>query len=324
MSTLPKKIAIACQGGGSLSAYTAGVLKKMLTNLDQRRYNIIGLSGTSGGAICALMAWYGVLIDDKEKGAQILQKFWDENAATKPFDAWFNSFFVFASWFAETESLPQVSPYDVPEIGKGRLRQLLEKHVPFDALPELVKNTSPVLYIGAVNVANGKFEAFTGRSITVDKILASAAIPSMFRAVQIKDGADAGIYWDGLFSQNPPLRNFLQPESVVEKPDEIWVIRLDPQITPLEPKTLLEIEVRRNLLTGNLSLNQELFFLQKVNEWVRKGSLPPGKFKHIQVREIALKDDLDITSKVNRDPTYIHSLVAQGESDAEQFIKQLK
>ncbi len=47
-----QKIAIACQGGGSHTAFTAGVLKKLLEKGVHQTYDFVGLSGTSGGAIC--------------------------------------------------------------------------------------------------------------------------------------------------------------------------------------------------------------------------------------------------------------------------------
>jgi NTE family protein len=49
-----KRVAIACQGGGSHSAFTAGVLTRLLAE-KLERYEIVALSGTSGGAICALL-----------------------------------------------------------------------------------------------------------------------------------------------------------------------------------------------------------------------------------------------------------------------------
>ncbi len=51
------KIAIACQGGGSQTAFTAGVLKTFFENGVHRNYDIMSLSGTSGGAVCAGLAW---------------------------------------------------------------------------------------------------------------------------------------------------------------------------------------------------------------------------------------------------------------------------
>jgi hypothetical protein len=44
------RVAIACQGGGSPTAFTAGVLQHLLAHDDHR---IVAVSGTSGGAICA-------------------------------------------------------------------------------------------------------------------------------------------------------------------------------------------------------------------------------------------------------------------------------
>jgi len=52
-----KRIAIACQGGGSHTAFTAGALKRLLGD---DRYEIGTLSGTSGETICALLAWYAL------------------------------------------------------------------------------------------------------------------------------------------------------------------------------------------------------------------------------------------------------------------------
>jgi predicted acylesterase/phospholipase RssA len=52
------RVAIACQGGGSHTAFTAGALKRLLAD---ERYEVVALSGTSGGAICAVLAWYALL-----------------------------------------------------------------------------------------------------------------------------------------------------------------------------------------------------------------------------------------------------------------------
>jgi NTE family protein len=56
---IPRRIAIACQGGGSHTAFTAGALKKLLEDKDAEghEFEIVALSGTSGGSTCALLAW---------------------------------------------------------------------------------------------------------------------------------------------------------------------------------------------------------------------------------------------------------------------------
>src|SRR5271165_7103757 len=56
-----KRIAIACQGGGSQCAFVAGALKALFARRVQDRYPIVGLSGTSGGAFTAALAWGGLL-----------------------------------------------------------------------------------------------------------------------------------------------------------------------------------------------------------------------------------------------------------------------
>src|SRR5258708_32979045 len=56
-----KRIAIACQGGGSQCAFIAGALKALFAQNVHRRFNVVGLSGTSGGAITAALAWAGML-----------------------------------------------------------------------------------------------------------------------------------------------------------------------------------------------------------------------------------------------------------------------
>ncbi|MGA7531191.1 MAG: patatin-like phospholipase family protein, partial [Pseudolabrys sp.] len=55
------KVAVACQGGGMHVAFTVGVLTEILRDIDTRnRFDLVGLSGTSAGALCALMVWYGL------------------------------------------------------------------------------------------------------------------------------------------------------------------------------------------------------------------------------------------------------------------------
>jgi NTE family protein len=51
MSSVKVRVALACQGGGSQTAFTAGVLKALCGNKNKLRdhFNVVSLSGTSGG-----------------------------------------------------------------------------------------------------------------------------------------------------------------------------------------------------------------------------------------------------------------------------------
>lgn len=320
----PRMVAIACQGGGTHTAFTAGALRAILRQLDPARYTIVGLSGTSGGAINALIAWYGLLIGDRQKAAQILLDFWNDTAAKTIPDAVTNEWFLTTLRLADLGFMPQVSPYAVPQVARHFLKDLLERHIPFDQLPSLLTPRSPQLLVGAVNEVTGEFKVFSGARITVDKILASAAVPNIFRTVHIRDEIDAGDYWDGLFSQNPPVRDFVSiPANAADKPDEIWVVRINPERDVHEPRTVVEIATRRNSLSGNLSLNQELDFIRKVNEWVAQGVLPAARFKIVAIREISLDLSLDSISKWDRSPALLRRLITHGEERAEQIIDSL-
>src|SRR5215203_6565166 len=79
-----RKVAIACQGGGSHTAFTAGVLKRLLRAEELKQYEVVGLSGTSGGAVCALLAWHNLLRGDAAGAAEALAAFWRDNSATAP------------------------------------------------------------------------------------------------------------------------------------------------------------------------------------------------------------------------------------------------
>jgi NTE family protein len=233
---------IACQGGGSHTAFTAGVLKRLLGARELASYQVAGLSGTSG-------------VD-----------------------------------FGQIE---------IDDTGKH-----------------------PMLLIGAVDVLSGEFQTFNSRRdrITPDVILASAAIPNLFRAVRL----EGGTYWDGLFSQNPPVRELLDAE-----PDELWVIQINPQRLETEPTTIADIADRRNELAGNLSLYQELAFIEKIDQLLETGQLTKGqKYKQIVIRVIELSRTrlprgLGAASKLNRDPRFIQDLMSYGEQQAEEFLAAL-
>ena len=317
-----RRLAIACQGGGSHTAFTAGVLKRLLDHEDMARYELVGLSGTSGGAICALLAWYGLAGPEQVPPGALLDAFWADNSATAPYEQVLNSWTVWSGALQNVVAMPAVSPYANPfaALAPAELRRMLEARVDFGALPD--GDRDPVLLIGAVDVLSGEFKAFTSRRdrISVDTILASAAIPTLFRAVHL----DGGVYWDGLFSQNPPVR-----ELVDTHPDEIWVIQINPSRLDAEPRSAIEIADRRNELSGNLSLSQELRFIEKIDQWLEEGALTPdGRYRTIVVRVIELSrarlpGELGVVSKLDRDPSFIARLIAHGEDRADEFLAAL-
>jgi NTE family protein len=319
-----KRVAIACQGGGSHTAFTAGVLRVLLGSGPLQEYEVVALSGTSGGAVCALLAWHNLLGGDAAGAAEDLEGFWRDNSATAPHEQVMNNWILWASTLQNFVATPAVSPYYNPfaTMGLEEFRGMLERRVDFEKVVVQPEDTYPVLLVGAVDVLSGQFKAFHSRHdrISSDTILASAAIPTLYRSVRF----GGGTYWDGLFSQNPPVK-----ELTDERPDEIWVIQINPKETEHEPKTVAEIADRRNELSGNLSLYQELGFIEKIDQMLEQGRLPQDdKYKQIVVRVIELarsrfSRSLGTASKLNRDPRFIQDLISHGELRAEEFLAAL-
>jgi NTE family protein len=102
-----------------------------------------------------------------------------------------------------------------------------------------------------------------------------------------------------------------------------------------EPTSVVDIIDRRNELSGNLSLNQELRYVEKINELVEElgqGEGPGGKrlrlkkgkvYKHVVVRKIEMSWPLGAASKLDRSPAFIRKMMRYGERRADEFFGAL-
>ncbi|KYH27761.1 patatin-like phospholipase [Halalkalicoccus paucihalophilus] len=313
-------VAIACQGGGSHTAFTAGVLGRLLREREDRAFEPVAFSGTSGGAVCATAAWYGLLEGGTERAVETLEGVWRDLSARSAVDRMTNEWAVRLAAVAERGwPVPGVSPYDVPftSAGRDRFLEAIEAHVDFERASDLAADADLDLIVGAADVTEGEFATFRNAGVTAESVLASAAIPTLFEAVEIDDHW----YWDGLFSQNPPIREFLEPRELEAKPDEIWIVQINPKRRDDVPESLEEIADRRNELAGNLSLYQEVDFIEQVNDWLDEGALSE-EYKPIDVEFIEMGGELSTSSKLDRDPEFIDRLMQRGARRAERFLEE--
>jgi len=346
MNTRKKtQIAIACQGGGSHAAFTAGVLRRFLQSDVGARYEIVSLSGTSGGGLCALLAWYGLLKTGASEAVspdRELLDFWQDNSATQLWEQYLNYLLVQSCRFYEKGIIPSYAsnPYLwggmqqiwqtlTPRREYLDLKKLIEKHINFERLPDLIQTASPRLFLGSVNVRSGDSKIFDSRreEIQIEAILASAAIPNLFKAVEI--GGDA--YWDGLFAENPPVLPLVDADIIPPSrwPEELWVVRVNPRTCEDIPRTPQEISERRDQLSGNLALHHSLQFIERTNRWLRQGILNGVRagIAPVEIRQLEIdpshRSGLDFASKFDRDPDLIGHLLDAGFRQAETFLDSL-
>jgi NTE family protein len=308
-----RRIGIACQGGGSHTAFTAGVLQGFLENPPED-VEVVGFSGTSGGGICAALAWSGFVQNDRKSAIQKLQSFWRATAARDPLDQFVNQAVMGMINLRDVVSVPEVSPYYLPTWGEQKFREILNAHFDFEALRVLARKPgAPVLMIGAIEVLGGHFELFKGEEISADCLLASSAIPELYRAVVVPG---RGTFWDGLFSQNPPIHDLARHQI-----DELWVIQINSSTSATIPTETHQIFDRRNQLSGNLSMEQELGFIQTINRVIAKGIIKDPRFRPIRVSRIALDRPLGSRSKLDRRPELLEELMDYGQTRWRWFAK---
>ena len=178
------------------------------------------------------------------------------------------------------------------------------------------------------------------RAISLEGVAASGTLPDILPAEVIPDTVFPtcqpghtvirnGYYWDGLYSQNPPVRDLLDASEKELKPDEIWVVRINPQeLSPAWLNVSLEdIRDRENDLAGNLSLNQELDHIMTVNRWLQAygDTHPPmNNRKIVEVRTIKMTREtawgLRHTSKFDRSSGHFARLREEGETVAQEWL----
>jgi NTE family protein len=349
----PKRIALACQGGGSQCAFVAGALRALFAEGIQRRFQIVGLSGTSGGAFTAALAWMGLLRQARGDTTPIEDRIvacWRDLTAQTPREIAVDEFGVQLLRLIERGLVPSVATSPSSPrfwlcsqatsllIGRPEftdLRALLNKHLDFAALPSLIGPGSPTLLAGAADVLEGSFKIFSSArgEIDVDALLASAAIPNLFPAANVGGHA----YWDGIFSSNPPVAPLLRMSYMgsAPLPEEIWIIQVNRSRHVSVPETSADIVDRRNHLAGNLSLQHELQLIELMNLLLRERALTPefrARFamdatEPVKVRFIRMskeiEESLDYPSKLSRQPALIARLLADGENQARVFMSAL-
>ncbi|MCX7250981.1 MAG: patatin-like phospholipase family protein [Burkholderiales bacterium] len=247
----PLRINLALQGGGAHGAFTWGVLDALL---DEPSLQVEGLSGSSAGAMNAVL-----FADGWSKGGRVgarrsLESFWTEIGKQMPWGLMeqqrddrvgLSPLGKMLYRWSGIFSPAQLNPFDL-----NPLRDLLASQVDFERL----RQQSPFkLFVGATQASSGKLRIFREHELTVDMMLASACLPKIHHPIQI----DGEVYWDGGFTANPPVSPlFYDCES-----RDLLLVLLNPLLRHGVPLTLSEIEARSTELAFTASFMGEMRML---------------------------------------------------------------
>src|SRR5947209_6812258 len=281
-----KPVNLALQGGGAHGAFTWGVLDQLL---DDGRLEIEGMSGASAGAVNAVMLADGLTRGGREEARQRLADFWravsvDGRLGDLQRDV-VERLFPFVPreglWFGAMARM--LSPYDLNPLNINPLKELIERFVDFEAIRH---DHSLELFISATNAHTGELRVFTRPEITAEVVMASAALPLLFRAVEI----DRVPYWDGGYSGNPVVVPFLRATAT----EDALIVQINPRERRNVPTRTREIMSRVNEINFNASLLSELRGVAFVNRLIDEGRLPrgtrAGEFRRLKLHRIVMED----------------------------------
>ncbi|MGE0597211.1 MAG: patatin-like phospholipase family protein [Hyphomonadaceae bacterium] len=317
-----KKISLALQGGGALGAYTWGALDRLL---EDERIEIAAISGSSAGAMCAVVVAEGLYDGGRESARAKLTQFWRGVAKAgrtnpyrrTPMMAFLSSFTP--SWLQQpflaqwADIATRVaSPYDLNPLNLNPLKEVLEELVDF----ERVRRCKHVaLFIGATNVETGRIRVFTNPELTADHVMASACLPQIFQAVEIEGTP----YWDGGFMGNPALF----PLFDVEATRDIVIVQVNPIVREGAPRTATDIIGRVNEITFNASLLRELRAIDFVSRLLQESRLPEGRYREMLIHNVSEAQalaPLGMGTDLNTELSFFESLFAAGRAAGERWL----
>jgi NTE family protein len=319
-----KRINLALQGGGAHGAFTWGVLEQLLSD---ERLSIEGISGTSAGAVNAVMLADGLTRGGPDEAKKRLADFWRAASSSGNLPALQRTVMERLLSFTPLEGMPvqawfdalsrYFSPYDVNPLNINPLKDLFERFVDFDVLRA---NTDLQIFISATNVQTGRVRIFPREEITADAVMASACLPLLFRAVEI-DGVP---YWDGGYLGNPVIFPFFRTTT-----EDVLVVQINPLVRQAMPMSSSEIMNRINEITFNSSLIGEYRAIEFVARLIDEGRLPhgtgPGQYRRINVHRIVLDrfgTDFDAYSKLSTDYDFFDMLHVSGMRAARRFLDE--
>jgi len=334
-------INLALQGGGSHGAFTWGVLDALL---EDGRIDIEGISGTSAGAMNAVVLAHGMLqaegqsrFKKNEAARQALAAFWNgivemgalSSSVSQSLSLWqrapFNVLFgqmgggiwptngwtdELTRYWTGTLSPYQSNPFDI-----NPLKDFLEAQIDFKRLAASAYPARPKVFVVATRVRTGKAEVFSGQRLTARAVMASACLPMVFQAVEI----EGDHFWDGGYTGNPALHPLIyECES-----RDIMLVQINPIQRDRLPTQPGEIADRVNEITFNAGLVAEMRAIDFVKRLLAEGKLDATQYKDLLIHRIDGGEALEkysASTKASTDASLIYALRDLGIVCAKKWL----
>jgi NTE family protein len=313
-----RRISLALQGGGSHGAITWGVLDRLLQD---ENLEFDAISGTSAGAVNAAVMTCGYVRAGRAGARAALFDCWQGiSAAGARFQVfkhpWLNPLVnpLTASW---TQALNNFSPYQLNPLGSNPLRELL---LPFIDDAELRQFKKWQLLIAATEVQSGQLQIFSNGAAndyaaSLDAVLASACLPQLFKAVEIKGTA----YWDGGYTSNPCVAELLRRPAC----QEIVIIELGAAVEDATraPFSRDDIDNRATQISFGAPLAAELRMLAAIQARLPEQAQVLLPTVHMLRPEL---QGLDAASKLDTDAKLLQRLFDAGYAAADAWLAEFQ
>ena len=322
MAARKRRINLALQGGGAHGAFTWGVLDRLL---EDDTIEIAGISGTSAGALNGAALKSGLVEGGRTGARETLDWLWEQVGAVgdmrlahwmtalTPGPGAISKAIESSLSYGIADTMSRVfSPYSYGPFYQNPLSRVVERF----EFASVCADVDPALFVCATNVRTGKVKVFSGDEITTDAILASACLPTVFKAVEI--GEDA--YWDGGYTGNPALFPLFAPEL----PSDIVIVNINPLERDEVPMDAHGILNRINEISFNSSLLRELRAIDFVQRLIAEDKVSGDAMKKVRVHMIAddaLMTELSVASKLVPTPQTLKSLFDAGRRAADRFLE---
>ena len=319
MSTSARTLNLALQGGGAHGAFTWGVLDALL---EDARIGFDAISGTSAGAMNAVVLANGWMNGGRDGARAGLRSFWTALADTVPMeftrhdgDGGVHLAPALKLWMMWSHYVApaQFNPFDL-----NPLRELLARQIDFERL----RAASPFrLFVAATHADSGRLRLFGERELGVDALLASGCLPTVFRAPRI----DGQTYWDGGYAANPAVFPLIGPARAL---DTLMVLLSPLEFAPAQPSdTAQGIQSRIAEIAFTAAFRREMQALARdraaaAKRWwpLRRWAAPPTRARFHLIEAQPALDHLAGETRLVVNRKFFESLHALGRDSAARWL----